>query len=118
MAALTQTSLTGTGVRNLTANTLTSSDTFTWTQGTRQVLEPLNTTGGALTVNLLGSAAVAGIDPNGGGTVTYAAGYSTGSIPATTGRVVIPLDSIQGYLAGGTVTVTGGTGITAYLLGY
>lgn len=117
MAVLIQTPLGGNGFRAPTPNTLTSSDTLTWTQGTKQVLVLLNTTAGALTVTLTGSAAVATVEA-GGGVVNYQNGLSSGSIAATTGRTCIPLDAHPGYMAGGTVTITGGTGITAYLFGY
>ena len=115
MAVIAPTSVAGSLVRNTVKNTLTSSDTFVYNPGTKQILRLRNTTAGALTVNLLGSAAASQVYPE-GGTVNYAAGYSTGSISATTGDVIIPLDSISGYLAGGTVTVTGGAGIEAVLM--
>jgi hypothetical protein len=114
MAVITPTLTTGTGQRAVTETTLGASDTLTYTQGSKQLLRLRNVTGGALTVTLTGSASVSQTSEQ-GGTVNYAAGYSTGSIAATTGDVIIPLDSIPGYLQG-TVTVTGGTGIKASLL--
>lgn len=113
MALLTPYSGGGSFVRPRVTNTLTASDTFVYTAGTGQVLFLRNTTAGPLTVTLTGSGAVTRQYP-GGGVVNFAAGYSTGVIPATTGDVEIPLDSISEFLAG-TITVTGGTGITAAL---
>ena len=113
MATITPTSLAGSLVRNVTETTLTASDTFTYIPNTGQSLRLRNVTGGALTVTITGSTSVSQTYPE-GGVVNYAAGYSTGSIAATTGDVIIPLDSIDGYLSG-TITVTGGTGIKASL---
>lgn len=103
----------GVGVRAVTETTMTSSDTLVYRQGAGQQLRLRNTTAGAMTVTLTGSDAVARNFE--GGTVNFAAGYPTGSIAATTGDVVIPLDSISGYLLG-TVTLTGGTGIKASIV--
>jgi len=103
----------GTGVRAVVETTMTASDTLVYKPGTGQRLRLRNTTAGALTVTLTGSASVSQTYPD-GGIVNYAAGYSTGAIAATTGDVEIPLDSIPGYLQG-TVTLTGGTGIKAAL---
>lgn len=115
MAVLTSYSGGGAGARTVVPNTLTASDTFTYKPGAGQVLMLRNTTAGGLTPNLIGSAPVAEAAPR-GGSVNYAAGLTLASIPATSGFVEIPLDSIAGYLAGsGIVTITGGTGITAYL---
>jgi hypothetical protein len=108
----------GTAVQaTITEATLTASDTFVYTQGAGQMLRLRNTTGGALTVTITGASAVSKTYTPDGGTVNYAAGYSTGSIPATTGDVTIPLDRITAYLVG-TLTVTGGTGIKAALVNW
>ena len=119
MAVITATSLAGNGERTLGApTTLSASDTFTYAQGSRMLLILLNTTAGALTPKLQSSVPDT-VDAVGGGPVAYSAGRTLASIPATTGRQVVPLDSIPGYLlAGGTITITGGSGITAYLMGY
>lgn len=114
MAVIAPSSIAGPLVRATVEATLTASDTFTYLPNTGQILRLRNVTAGALTVNLLGNAAASQTYGE-GGVVNYAAGYSTGSIPLTTGDVQIPLDSIKGFLAGGTVTVTGGTGIRACL---
>ena len=113
MATIASTLNSGSGVRTVTKTTMTASDTFTYIQNAGQLLVLRNTTAGALTVTITGSTAQSQTSPD-GGTTNYAAGYSTGSIPATTGEVAIPLDSIKGYLQG-TLTLTGGTGITAVL---
>lgn len=113
MATLTATDMTGSGVRTITDNTLTSSDTFTYTPTKSPVLILENDTGGALTVTIDGDGGttvpVAGI-----GDVSVASGYSTGSIANGT-HVAIPLNSISKYLQG-TIAMTGGTGIIAKLL--
>lgn len=113
MATLTATDMTGSGVRDITDNTLTSSDTFTYTASKNPVLILENDTGGALTVTIDGgdgtTIPVAGI-----GDVDVSGGYSTGSIADGT-HVAIPLNSISHYLKG-TIEITGGTGIIAKLL--
>lgn len=114
MATIAATDVGGTGVKAVTETTMTSSDTLTYVPGSRQILRLRNITGGALTVTLTGSGAVSRTYPE-GGTVNYAAGFSTGSIAATTGDVLVKLDKISAYLDG-TVTLTGGTGIKASLL--
>jgi hypothetical protein len=114
MATITATSIGGSGVKTVTETTMTASDTLTYIPGAGQILRLRNATAGALTVTITGSAAVSRTYPE-GGTVNYAAGFSTGSIGATTGDVLVKLDSISAYLDG-TVTLTGGTGIKASLL--
>lgn len=111
MAIIARTTLQGSGVRAVTPTTLTAADTLVYGGfGSREVLELRNGTAGALTVTIDGAdgttVPVAGI-----GSVSVAAGYSTGSIAAGA-TVAIPLDSISEYLRG-VVAVTGGTGITA-----
>lgn len=113
MATIVPTLMTGTGVKNVVETTMTASDTLVYTPGTNQKLRLRNVTAGALTVTITGSNAVSRTYPE-GGTVNYAAGFSTGSIAATTGDIAIELDPIAGYLDG-TVTLTGGTGIKASL---
>lgn len=113
MAALATTSLTAVGANTTPASTLTASDTFTYNSASNQILVLRNDTAGALTVNLLGNSAstiaVAGL-----GVVSVASGYSTGSIAAGA-TVTIALNTIAAYLSGSSVTVTGGTGISATL---
>jgi hypothetical protein len=113
MAALSATSLSSVGANTTPSSTLTASDTFTYSSNSNQILVLRNGTGGALTVNLLGNAATTVAVP-GYGNVTVSAGYSTGSIAAGA-TVTIALNTIAAYLSGTSVTVTGGTGISATL---
>lgn len=113
MAALTLSSKAGPNVRTVTPNTLTSSDTFTYFQGTGQEILLHNPTAGALSPTITGSAAQSLAVP-GGGTVNYAAGLAIGSIAAGASRY-IDLDEIAQYLVG-TITITGGTGLLAWLM--
>ena len=112
MATIVKTLTTGSGSRAMVETTLTASDTFTYEAG--QLLILRNGTGGGLTVTIDGAGGttvpVAGI-----GAVSVATGYSTGVIAAGA-AVVIPLDTIAAYLQGA-IAVTGGTGISASLLG-
>ena len=115
MATLAPTSLTGAGVRAVTELTLGASDTFVYDPSAPNSLLCLrNPTGGALTLTITGSTASAAIVVKGFGTVSAAAGYSTGAIAAGGARV-IPLDSISEYLAG-TITMTGASGLVASYL--
>lgn len=113
MAVLSTTLLTTVGANSTTVNTLSASDTFVYRNSSNQVLVLRNGTAGPLTVNLLGSSAstvaVAGV-----GNVSVATGYSTGAIAAGA-TVTIALNTISAYLTGTSVTVSGGTGISATL---
>jgi len=111
MAAITATSMTGSGERAVTVTTLGASDTFTYVPGSILVLN--NVSGGALTPKIdgdgattLGVAAVGDVDLTGG--------YTTASIADGT-VYAIPLDTISEYLAG-TIAVTGGDAIEASIL--
>lgn len=113
MAVIALTSMGGAGAREVTVTTLGASDTLTYNASRNPVLVLNNVSGGALTPNIDGAAGttvpVAGI-----GNVSVATGYTTPSI--ADGEVfAIPLKSISAYLQG-VVTVTGGTGIEAYIL--
>ena len=111
MATIAQTVVTGVKTPVVvTKTTLTSSDTFSYSAGTGQVLELTNGTGGSLTVNIDGSGSTT-IQPDGmGQTVDVSAGFN---IVLTAGVTkAVPLDSIKVWLIG-TIAVTGGTGITA-----
>lgn len=115
MATLAATSLTGYGSRAVTELTLGASDAFVYDPAApKSLLVIRNPTAGALTLTITGSTASAAIAVPGYGTVSAAAGYSTGSIAAGAARV-IPLDSISEYLAG-VITMTGGAGLVASLL--
>lgn len=116
MATIAPTNCSGSGVKTVIETTMTASDTLTYIPGAGQILRLRNVTAGALTVTIDGADGVSQTYPE-GGVVNYAAGFSTGSIAATTGDVLVKLDTIPGYLAG-TVTLTGGTGIKASLLNF
>lgn len=113
MAAIPATSLLGSGSRAVSKITLGSSDTLTFNPSKDPVLVLDNVTGGALTPNIDGaggsSVPVAGV-----GDVSVASGYTTPSIGAGV-IVAIPLKSISAYLQG-VITITGGSGIVAYIL--
>lgn len=113
MATITATDMRVNGAATVAATTLTSSDTFTYTESRKPVLVLRNGTAGALTVTIDGAGATSVAVP-GAGTKDLSAGYSTGSIAAGA-MVAIPLNAIKYYLSG-TIAVTGGTGISASLL--
>ena len=113
MAALSSTILNNGGVNVTSVNTLTSSDTFVFDSTKNQVLQLRNGTGGTLTVTLVGNQATT-VPVTGLGNVNVSTGYSTGTIAA--GAVVtVALNTVSAYLTGTSVTVTGGTGISAVL---
>lgn len=96
----------------LTRSVMSASDTIPYVAGSGQVLVMFNTTAAAVTVTINGS--VAGqLQPAGyGGIISLAAGKAI-TVPAS-GTTYLALDDISAYL-GGTVTITGGTGLTAHL---
>ena len=110
MAAITSTTLTGSGARTATETTIGASDTFTFNGG---ILLIRNDTAGALTPNLVGDGATT-VGVPGIGNVDVSTGYTAPSI-AIGEDAVIPLLSVGKYLTG-VVTVTGGDGATAILL--
>lgn len=115
MPALTATSTLGVGSRSVSRVTLgASGNTLTYRQGFGDILQLINTTAGALSPVIVGAGATT-TDINGLGTVTVSAGYAVGSIPATTGQVMIPLDSIGQYLKGA-IDITSGTGLIANVI--
>lgn len=113
MAAITATSMTGSGSRAVVVTTLGASDTLTFNTDKVPVLILNNVSGGALTPLIDGD----------GGTITPCAGV--GDIDVSAGltltsigigeTVAIPLNSISAYLQG-VITITGGTAIEATLL--
>lgn len=111
MAVIAPTSMTGSGARVVTENTLTSSDTLVYKP--KAILELRNPTGGALVPNIKGASATTASLP-GYGTVSLTAGYTFPSIAAGA-SYNLPLDSISEYLKG-TITVTLGVGLVARLL--
>lgn len=114
MATITETAINGLGVAAMTMVTLTgTADTFTFRQGTGQILVLRNATGGALSPIIDGDGG-ASVPVDGLGMVSVASGYPVGSIAAGA-AAVIPLDTIFQYLQGA-IAITGGTGIVASLL--
>jgi hypothetical protein len=113
MAAITQSAVAGVnGPVNVTRTTLGASDTLTYSSGTRQMLDLVNTTGSPVVVTITGSTATT-ISPDGyGGTISVASGKAI-TVPAN-GQTIVNLDTISAYLSG-SVTVTGGTGVIAAL---
>lgn len=115
MAVITQvdnaTSASGVPV-TLTRTILSASDTLTFNQGTRQFLVLFNTTASPVTATIIGSTATTISPPGYGGTVSVSAGKAI-LVPATS-TVLVDLDDIYAYLQG-TITVTGGVGVTAHL---
>lgn len=108
MAALTTTSFQSVnGVATATVNTASSSDTLTYVANTGQLLEMDNTTGGSLTLNIVGSAPSATYPISGTPDVKdLTAGYSV--VIAAGAKKILNLDKIKAYLAGnGTVTLSG-----------
>lgn len=119
MAVIAQTSgvlSTGSnGPKDVTRTALTASDTLAYTRGASLTLGLYNTTGSAVTVTLVGTAPTT-LTPDGyGGTLSTASGKSI-TVPAS-GLTMVELDDIWAFLTGsGTVTVTNGTGLVAFLI--
>ena len=93
----------------LTKTTLTvGPDTLAYVFGANQELELENTSGGSITVTLLGASASATyVVPNTGGTtINAAAGKAV--VVAAGATVSVPLDPLTAYLQGA-VTLTSGT---------
>lgn len=111
MAALTISTVSGSGLKTVTANTLTASDTFTYQAGDIMYLR--NPTGGALTLTLDGADGTT-VGVEGIGDVSVSSGFSTGSIAAAGERVIF-LDTIRHYLQG-TVTASGASGLICSIL--
>lgn len=111
MAAITQNLLTGTGAREITPTTLSSSDTLTYRPGKGQVLTVINASGGPLTLNIDGD----------GQDDFIAAGYGTVDVSGGLDITIpdgdyyaVPLDTISQFLQG-TVTLTGAATAVAIL---
>lgn len=113
MATLTATDMRGVGAVAVTENTLTASDTFTYRRNRDPLLVLINGTAGALTVTIDGNGGTSVAKP-GVGSIDVSGGFSTPEI-AVGEEYAIRLNSIYEYLQG-TIAVTGGTGITAYLM--
>ena len=113
MALITQTQATdGNLAVTLARNILSASDTLTYTPGSKQVLVLYNTSASLITATIIGSEAKT-ISPVGyGGTISVAAGKPI-SVPASS-TVLLRLDDMSSFLQG-TVSITGGVGLTAHL---
>ena len=111
MAALTLTTFGGVnGVATATVNTASASDTMTYTANAGQMLEMDNTTGGSLTLNIVGTGVSAAYPISGlPTTVDLTAGYSV--VVAAGVKKVLNLDKIKPYLlssgTSGTITLSG-----------
>lgn len=94
--------------------TLTASDDASLSLSKKSHIIIDNITAGALTVNILGDTATS-IECNGVGTIDLSGGKDF-SIP--TGEVhKIPLNPYyQEWIQSGAITITGGTGATAYII--
>lgn len=113
MAALTLTQRLA-AIYNATVNALSASDTLAYDSSKSQMLELRNTTASPVVVTIDGSAAPAAlaVPGTGGTTLDLTAGKAVtvpGVIGATT---MVPLNSLSNYLQG-TITLTGGVGVTA-----
>lgn len=113
MAAVTATSMGGTGARVVSRLTLGSSDTISYNASRNPILILDNVTGGALTPNIDGAGGTT-VPVKGVGDVSVSSGLTLASIGAGA-CVAIPLSSISAYLQG-VITITGGSGIKASLL--
>jgi hypothetical protein len=114
MAVITPTTASAVGATVVNTTTMTAADTLTYDKALNQILILRNGTAGPLTVNIKGntatSASVSGIGP-----VSLTGGFSTGAIAAGA-TVAIPLNTIERWLEGSVVNLTGGTGISAQLI--
>jgi len=113
MAALTIVQRSTSGAFTLTNNTLTAADTLAYVTGAGQAITFNNATGSPVTVTLLGNAATTVTVP-GIGAVSVSAGYPV-VVPATGAKHLV-LDTVYQYLAGTSVAVTGGVGVTVQVV--
>lgn len=113
MALIANSSINAAGANALTETILGASDTLTYNPARKPILILNNITAGALTPNIDGAGGTV-VPVPGIGNVSVAIGYTTPSIPAGD-SVAIPLNSISEFLRG-VVTVTGGSGIQAFIL--
>lgn len=115
MATITQTDGAIFDVQTVAQTTLNGTlDTFVFRAGQGQILILRNSTAGALSPVINGSTNTP-VSSDGLGIVPTVSGKAVGSIPATTGIVMIPLDSIAQYLKG-TISITSGVGLVATLI--
>ena len=91
-----------------------STDTLTFDANAKQSLYLNNTTGGALNINVIGSTAPADYTPPGyGDPLDLTAGFAITIPDGQMSSQFLP--SISKWLAG-SVTITGGTGLLAYIV--
>lgn len=113
MAALTPTTMQGSGQRTATVNTLTASDTFAYAMGTGQILVLWNTTAGTITPTITGDTAFNFWGKDLGVAVGVTSGYP---VALNAGQMIaLALDEARMWLSPG-VTITTGTGLLAILL--
>lgn len=112
MAALTITTRSA-NPQNATVNTLSASDTLAYVAGKNMELELRNTTASPVVVTVRGSTATSvTVGGTGGATFDVSSGKAI-TVPGVIGATArVPLDSLSAYLKG-SITVTGGTGVTA-----
>jgi hypothetical protein len=114
MTTITETVGTGLGAVALTLSTLNgTADTFTYRQGTGQILTLRNPTGAPISPVIDGDGGTT-VAQQGLGNVSVASGFAVGSIAAGA-AVAIPLDTIYQYLKG-VIAITSGSGLVASLL--
>lgn len=111
MAAVTATSMLGSGARTVSKLTAGASDTITYQSG--DVLLINNVSGGALTPTIDGAGGTTWPAP-GLGNVPVSSGLTLASI-ADDAMVAIPLDTIKAYLQG-VIAITGATGAEISIL--
>ena len=113
MAVITQTSaLDGGTAVTLSRTILSASDSLAYIPGAKQALVLFNTTASLVTATIIGSGATT-ISPAGyGGTISVASGKPV-AVPASS-TVLVDLDDLSAFLVG-TVSITGGVGLTAHL---
>jgi len=111
MAALTSTDARVVGAFSVTEQTLTASDTLTFTPTRKQLLVLRNDTAGSLTATIDGADGTS-VNVPGVGSVSVASGLAI-AVPANSVRAVV-LSTISAYLQG-VVSVTGGAGLKAQL---
>ena len=102
------------GRQAITPTTLTADDDFVLNTR-QQVLVVSNTTGGDLTINILGDQATTVACP-GVGNVDVSGGFD--ALVSDGQTIYIPINSIRSYLSDTTnqPNITGGTGLAAYIL--
>lgn len=116
MATIVQSNVSSaTAAATLTRTTMTASDTFTFVQGAGQRLILWNTTASPVIITIDGTGGSVVAVPRSlglAGAIDVTAGKAV-TVPASS-TVIINCDDYAAYFQG-TVTITGGTGLTAHL---